>query len=41
MIVVLGEENIMTKFRVNPMHVVHVMYARMCTQAILGYFFDF
>ena len=23
------------------MHVVHVVHARMCTQAILGYFFEF
>ena len=41
MIVVLGEDNILTKFRANPMPVVHVVHARMCTQADLGYFFEF
>ena len=41
MIVVLSENNILTKFRANPMHVVHVVRARMCTQAILSSFFEF
>ena len=37
--VVLGENIIMKKFHANPMHVLNVVHARMCTQAILGYFF--
>ena len=41
MSVVLGEDNMLTKFRENPMHVVHVVRARMCAQSILGYFSDF
>ena len=39
MIVVLGEDNILTKFHANPMHAVLVR-ARMCTQTILGYDFE-
>ena len=39
--VFIGKDNIPTKFRANPMHFVHVVHARMCTQAILGYFFVF
>ena len=29
-IVVLGKDNILAKFRANPMHAVHVVRARMC-----------
>ena len=40
MIVVLGEDNILAKFRANPMHAVHVVRARMCKVANFGYIFD-
>ena len=40
MSVVHCKDNMLTKFRENPMHVVHVVRARMCTEAILGYFSD-
>ena len=30
MIVVLSEDNILTKFRANPMHVVHVVHVHEC-----------
>ena len=40
MIVSLNEGNILTKFRENLMHVVHVVCAQMCTLAILDNIFD-
>ena len=32
MIVVLSEDNILTKFRANPMHVVHVVHVHECAR---------
>ena len=32
MIVVLSEDNILTKFRANPMHAVHVVHVHVCAR---------
>ena len=34
--VFIGKDNILPKFRANPMHAAHLVRARTCTQAILA-----